>query len=109
MKHYRVNRLVIKPTLKCTANCVGCASRRDLHHSLSREEQLSLGQWQTVLEDASKLGLKNLHISGGEPTLYPELIGLIELGKKLGLRVRMNSNGSMINGEKAEDLLKGRS
>lgn len=106
MKHYRVNRLVIKPTLKCTANCAGCASRRDLHHSLSREDQLSLGQWQSVLEDASKIGLKNLHISGGEPTLYPDLIGLIEVGKQLGLRIRLNSNGSMIRRETAEELLK---
>jgi len=103
---YRVDRLVIKPSLKCTANCSGCASRRELHHHLSREVQLSLGQWEEILEDAAGIGLKNLHISGGEPTLYPELVGLVRAGKRLGLRVRINSNGSMINSELAGNLLR---
>ena len=105
MRNYPVNRLVIKPTLLCTANCQGCASRRDLHHLLSREEQLSLAQWEKVLEDAAEIGLRNLHISGGEPTLYPDLIGLIRAGKRLGLRVRINSNGSLIDSTLAEKLL----
>jgi radical SAM protein with 4Fe4S-binding SPASM domain len=57
------------------------------------------------LLDASTLGLKNLHISGGEPTLYPDLTGLLREAKQIGLRVRINSNGSMITEEFAEDLL----
>ncbi|MFH1965838.1 MAG: radical SAM protein [Acidobacteriota bacterium] len=105
MKYNRVDRLVIKPTLGCTANCAGCVSRRELHRSLSSDQLLSLKQWKTILRDAASLGLKNLHISGGEPTLYPELTGLIEEGKQLGLRVRINSNGSMITEAFAEDLL----
>ena len=105
MRPYRVDRLAIKPTLACTANCVGCASRRELHRSLSTEKALSLEQWERVLKDASEIGLRSLHISGGEPTLYSELINLIKAGKNLGLYVRMNSNGSMITEEYAKSLL----
>jgi radical SAM protein with 4Fe4S-binding SPASM domain len=106
LKHVRVNRLVIKPTPRCTANCLGCVSRRELHRTFSEDSHLSLDQWKIILRDASALGLKHLHVSGGEPTLYPELIALILEGKKLGLRIRMNSNGSTITEEFAEELLK---
>jgi radical SAM protein with 4Fe4S-binding SPASM domain len=67
---------------------------------------LSLGQWKETLNQAVSLGLKNLDISGGEPTLYPGLIELIEAGKALGLKVRINTNGSTITSELAEALLK---
>jgi len=102
---YRVRRLVIKPTLICTANCAGCASRRELHRSLSAENPVSLDHWKEVLQDARGIGLRDLHISGGEPTLYPGLLDLISTGKSLGLRVRLNSNGSMITRRLAEALL----
>jgi radical SAM protein with 4Fe4S-binding SPASM domain len=97
--------MVIKPTPHCNANCDGCASRKDLHRSLAEAKQLSLGQWKTLLKEAAGLGLQNLHISGGEPTLYPNLTNLIEEGKNLGMRVRINSNGSMITAEFARNLL----
>jgi radical SAM protein with 4Fe4S-binding SPASM domain len=105
MKPVRINRLVIKPTLKCTADCDGCSSRRNLHRTLSGDKQPSLMQWKTMLQEAAGLGLRNLHISGGEPTLYPHLIDLIIAGKKLGLRIRINSNGSMITEAFAQRLL----
>ncbi len=105
MKFRPINRLVIKPTPRCTANCLGCVSRRELHRTFSEDRQLTLEQWRVILRDAASLGLKDLHISGGEPTLYPDLVGLIKEAKQLGLRVRINSNGSMITEEFAENLL----
>jgi len=105
MKTYSLNRLVIKPTLRCNANCFGCTSRRELHRSLKKERQLSLEQWKTILQEAASLGLKYLHISGGEPTLYPQLMDLIKEGKRLDLRVRINSNGSRITRKLATELL----
>jgi radical SAM protein with 4Fe4S-binding SPASM domain len=62
-------------------------------------------QWKYLLQEAAGLGLRNLHISGGEPTLYPHLVDLIRSGKKLGLRIRINSNGSMITEGFAQRLL----
>jgi pyruvate formate lyase activating enzyme len=42
-------------------------------------------------------------ISGGEPTLQPDLIPFIERVKKLGLKVKLDTNGS--NSSKVEHLL----
>lgn len=49
-----------------------------------------------MINQAADLGLRDLHISGGEPTLFPHLIELIREGKRRNLRVRINTNGSLI-------------
>jgi MoaA/NifB/PqqE/SkfB family radical SAM enzyme len=101
----RMTLMVVKPTLRCTANCAGCASRRELHRSALQERQLSFDQWRTILRDGVSLGMKSLEISGGEPTLYEHLLDLIREAKARGLRVKMNSNGSTINEQFAQKLL----
>ncbi|MBN2964459.1 class I SAM-dependent methyltransferase [Sulfurospirillum sp. T05] len=100
-----LNKLIIKPTLQCTADCFGCVSRRSLHKEKRKLEQVTLWRWKEILEEAVALGCRNLEISGGEPTLYKNLLEIIELGKRLGLHVHMNTNGSMINDAYAEKLM----
>jgi cyclic pyranopterin phosphate synthase len=39
------------------------------------------------------LDVRELHLTGGEPTLHPDLPALIDLAVNMGLRVRMTSNG----------------
>ncbi len=97
--------VVIKPTLACTANCPTCSLRRLLHADARKEAALGLDDWRQVLEDAVALGAMQLTISGGEPTLYGQLAGLVRAGKRLGLRVRVNSNGSLITEAYALSLL----
>jgi radical SAM protein with 4Fe4S-binding SPASM domain len=97
--------LIVKPCLRCTANCLGCVSRRSLHKSAIKEPELSFDQWKDILGQAAHLGLKNLEISGGEPTLYKRLIDLIKEGKKYDLSIKMNTNGSLINEKFAEELI----
>jgi len=98
-------QVTIKPTLACTANCLNCTPRRDLHQELRYEKVLSFEQWEKVLTQAASLGVKNFTISGGEPTLYPRLIDLVKLGHTLGWSVNINSNGSMFNEEMVHELL----
>jgi radical SAM protein with 4Fe4S-binding SPASM domain len=96
--------LVIKPTLACTAACPTCALRRDLYRKRIHDPSLTLEQWRQVIEDARSLGCTRLHISGGEPTLYSGLTDLIRWGKNLGLETNVNTNGSVIGAELAEQL-----
>ena len=101
----RLRKLVIKPTLRCTANCPTCSNRRDLHKSMQRQPLLSLDQWQEIMDDAAALGVETLDISGGEPTLYRELPELIRIGRTYGWFVSLNSNGSLMSHELAQSLL----
>jgi len=93
--HPEMKMLVIKPTLRCNANCLGCTNRKQQHGSAMRERrQLSPEQWKTIIGDAAFLGAKELHISGGEPTFYENLADMIREGKKHCMHVSMMSNGS---------------
>ena len=104
-KRPALRSFVIKPTLKCTANCFGCASRRELHRSLSKQRKLQFEDWQRILADAASLGMRNLVISGGEPTLSHDILSLIAEGRKRCPMVVMNTNGSRITQSSAEELL----
>lgn len=92
----RLDRLVLKPTLACTADCHFCNSRRSLHRSLIRSKMVSLDRWKEILKEAKQLGAVYFVISGGEPTLYRYLIELVKSGKQNGLIVTVNSNGSLL-------------
>ncbi len=106
MRNFKLKKLVIKPTMACTAKCKTCQLRRDLHKSLINKRKLSFEQWLKIFEDASTLGVERLDISGGEPTLYKHLVDLIKAAKSYGWYVNLNTNGSLINEEYASNLIK---
>lgn len=105
MDKSKLTHLVIKPTLRCTANCPSCESRKDLHRSLQHEQVLTFDEWMRVFGDAAQLGVQRLDISGGEPTLYRQLPDLIELGRSFHWQVSVNTNGTFIKPSNAKLLL----
>lgn len=50
-------------------------------------------QWRQVIRTLARVGVPHLIFTGGEPTLHPELSGLVGLAEKLGLVCGLNSNG----------------
>ena len=74
-------------TARCNFKCPYCRSvgGRDL-------DMTTAERW--VREWAAQ-GLKNIRFSGGEPTLYPDLLDLVRLAKTLGIeRIAVSTNGS---------------
>lgn len=106
MKKYPLRKLIIKPTFACNANCKNCIYRRELYNKLRKEDLLTFDDWKRILKEAYQLGAKLFIISGGEPTLYPRLPELIEIGRSYGWIIKLNSNGSMITPEYAETLIR---
>jgi PqqA peptide cyclase len=47
--------------------------------------ELSMAQWQDVLTQAAALGVLQLHLSGGEPTVRRDLEDLVRHAAALGL------------------------
>ena len=77
----RFAHLVLKPTLACTARCETCSTRKRLHGIKKKEPQLGITDWKRLFAEVDSLGLSKLTISGGEPTLYKDLLELIAEGK----------------------------
>jgi MoaA/NifB/PqqE/SkfB family radical SAM enzyme len=104
LKAPRFAHLVLKPTLACTARCATCSTRRALHKRKRQEQQLALADWKNLFREVHGLGLTKLTISGGEPTLYNDLLELIEAGKHYGWEIGLNTNGSLIDRDYANRL-----
>ena len=94
---HSLRRLVIKPTLACTASCAGCSLRLGLYTRRAGRPEVDLGRWRAVLRDAHALGCRDLHVSGGEPGLYAHLAEVVAEGADLDMRPNLNTNGSPID------------
>jgi MoaA/NifB/PqqE/SkfB family radical SAM enzyme len=53
---------------------------------------MGVGDWRRVLDEAAALGCEMVQFIGGEPTLHPGFVGLVEHALAVGLRVEVFSN-----------------
>jgi PqqA peptide cyclase len=57
-------------THRCPLQCPYCSNPVKLHKAA---EELSTQEWLRVIDEAASLGVLQVHLSGGEPTLRPDL------------------------------------
>jgi radical SAM protein with 4Fe4S-binding SPASM domain len=88
------------PTLRCNKSCAFCFNR-----SVPFTPDMSFDDFSLLLEKLIALPVSTLDIIGGEPTLHPHIIGIVQKAVKRGLNVNISSNGTNIN--VLEDLLGG--
>ncbi len=58
---------------------------------------LALVDWFRVLDKLAEIGVPHIILTGGEPTLHPDLPAIIRHADALGLIVGMNTNGRMLS------------
>jgi radical SAM protein with 4Fe4S-binding SPASM domain len=87
------------PTLRCNQSCDFCFNR-----SMPFVPDMSLRDYEVMLNVLTKLSVKTLDIIGGEPTLHPDIVQLVRKAEQSGLSVNISSNGT--NVEMLTELLK---
>ena len=94
--HRRTIRdLRLSVTDRCNYRCVYCMDP-DFRY-MPKRQLLSLSEYVTVARVCASLGIEKLRITGGEPTLYPQLNALIaELGRLEFGDLAMTTNGSLL-------------
>ncbi len=82
--------LNLKLTYECTNHCPFCFS------SYLRESKISLDGLKNAVEEGYRNGCRELVLSGGEPTLYPNYVTtIVELAESLGYcEYIVQTNGS---------------
>src|ERR1700736_5933240 len=63
--------LLAELTYRCNLQCPYCYNPLDL---ASYGEELDEPAWLRVIDESADLGVLQIHFSGGEPTLRPELL-----------------------------------
>jgi radical SAM protein with 4Fe4S-binding SPASM domain len=62
-------------------------------------EEMAIGRARQFIKLMRSLGIRDIGLIGGEPTLYSKLSGLIAFAKKQGLDVTLYSNGKQLSRE----------
>ena len=73
-----IEYLRISVTDRCNFRCVYCMPEKGLDW-LPKPQILSYEEITAVVQQLAPLGLKRLRITGGEPTIRPDLVTLISM------------------------------
>lgn len=61
-----------------------------------RQFPVTWGRVATTLRTHASRGVKNVHFTGGEPTIHPRFVDALRLAKKLGMRTSIGTIGTML-------------
>lgn len=90
-------------TNNCNFRCIYCYNAS----GLAQEDELSTEDWLSIIEDADKLGVKKVALSGGEPFCHPGAIEIIKRLKEKDFLIEIATNGGVEYPNEVFDLLQG--
>jgi radical SAM protein with 4Fe4S-binding SPASM domain len=85
----RPSYLQFYPTLACNERCDFCFNR-----NITPVKDVTIPEFERLLAVIGKAGIPSIDILGGEPTLHPDLLNLMDLLSNHQLKVNISSNGS---------------
>lgn len=85
---------------KCNLRCKYCSV------PLSGIEELSTGQALDAVGKMADMGITMVNMDGGEPLIRPDLERIAEACRKHGMVVYLNTNGTLVDKERARKLVK---
>ena len=79
-------QMLFMPTLDCTQKCSYCYSTESYSDNI---KALEFKRIQEIMEEAKRLGMHTIDLSGGEPVSYRHFFPLLEKLFELGLEVNL--------------------
>lgn len=93
----RMERLELHLTYTCPERCQFCS---EAHRMKAYDAYpVTWGRVAKVLRLHAERGVKNLHLTGGEPTIHPRFIDVLRLAHKLGMRTSVGTIGTRLADE----------
>ncbi len=93
--------VVVEITDYCNFRCKWCFANSWLNKN---PEHMRFGDLKKLIHFLSDSGVKQITLSGGEPTLYPHLRDAIKEARKHDMIVHMNTNGFLLTEKLAREL-----
>ena len=88
-------------THRCPLQCPYCSNPIQLHKA---NEELTTEEWLRVFDEAASLGVLQVHLSGGEPTLRPDLEQFVARLAKHGVYSNLITAGVNLSRERVFGL-----
>ncbi len=89
-------------THRCPLHCPYCSNPVEL---AAKRDELTTEQWLSVLDAARDLGVLQVHMSGGEPLLRPDLPELVGRASDLGCYVNLVTSGLGLTADRLAGLV----
>ena len=91
-----LTRLDIELTERCNNDCVHCSVNRPAGDRKAREREWGAGSWKKLLDEAAALGCLVVRLTGGEPLLRDDFKEIYVHARRLGLRVMIFTNATLM-------------
>ena len=93
--------LGIEVTTQCNGRCLHCFARA----GRPGRAALPPATVKAVLSEGREAGYRHLHVTGGEPLLWPGLLETLDAARAMGYRTAyLNTNGTLLTRETARRL-----
>jgi len=93
--------LVAELTYRCPLKCPYCSNPLELARFRA---ELDTATWQRVLAEAARLGVIQVHFSGGEPLVRRDLAELVREARQLDLYSHLSTGGTLADETTLERL-----
>ncbi|MCK4859277.1 MAG: radical SAM protein [Candidatus Omnitrophica bacterium] len=91
-----LGRLDIELTERCNNNCIHCCINLPADDLDAKKKELPTKDLKKILTEAASLGCMTVRFTGGEPLLRKDFEELYIFARKLGLKVLLFSNATLI-------------
>src|SRR5690242_21766397 len=88
-------------THRCPLQCPYCSNPVELDRAGA---ELTTEEWKKVLSELAKIGVLQIHFSGGEPTARKDLVELVKHATDVGLYSNLNTSAVLLTREKLAAL-----
>lgn len=95
-----VPSIYVELTEKCNYKCRYCYNQSDV----SKNRFISFQDYCSFLDNAKMHGLKQITLSGGEPTLHPQFYDVLYENHKAGIKQTIITNGSTLDARLCDAL-----
>lgn len=92
--------LDLNVTNRCNLMCKHCV----FSSGAPNDDELTLSEIRTIIDEAKEMGLEDLHITGGEPLLRKDITEIISHARNLGIKNRLITNGTLLTQTKLAEL-----
>jgi len=91
-----LGRLDLELTERCNNNCIHCCINQPADDLAVKSRELSTAEIKNILTEAASLGCLTVRFTGGEPLLRDDFTALYLFARKLGLKVLLFTNATLI-------------
>ena len=86
---------------RCPLQCPYCSNPLHLEE---KSRELELTDWKRVFSQAAALGMHQVHLSGGEPTVRKDLEEMVAHCREVGLYTNLITSGVLLDEERLRSL-----